>query len=155
MPEPALRELASRMLAELQDKSLDQFRRLAEGLPVIAWAARRNGTRELFNHHYADFLGLDPGQATGREGACRPFIHRDDVGFYLTLFKLSIRRKRPFKAEFRGLRTDGRWRWIKSAGPPCWGSDGEYLGHVGASLDVTEREEPVREPTCFEAIMPR
>lgn len=117
-----------------------RFRQMAEGLPVIVWIAKPNGTREFFNRHYADFLGLDPDKVTGREHEWRPFIHADDVRPYLALFKTSLRQKRPFEAEFRGLRHDGEWRWVKSHGRPWWAPNGEYLGLVGATLDITDRK---------------
>ncbi|MBK1702700.1 hypothetical protein CKO22_17900 [Thiococcus pfennigii] len=118
-----------------------RFRQMAEGLPVIVWIAKPNGTREFFNRHYADFLGLDPAEVTGQEHEWRPFIHPDDVRPYLALFKTSLRRRRPFEAEFRGLRHDGEWRWVKSHGRPWWAPDGEYMGLVGATFDITDRKQ--------------
>ncbi|AGA91319.1 PAS domain S-box [Thioflavicoccus mobilis 8321] len=117
-----------------------RFRAMAEGLPVIVWIAKPDGTREFFNRHYADFLGLAPEEVTGREHEWRPFIHPDDVGPYLKLFRTSLRQQEPFEAEFRGLRQDCEWRWVKSNGRPWWAPNGEYMGLVGATLDITERK---------------
>lgn len=135
-------EATLRQLAAARERER-HFRSMAAALPVIVWWAKRNGTREFFNRHYADFLGLDPDRVTGEEHEWRPFIHPDEVRGYLLLFKTSLRRQQPFESEFRGLRHDGQWRWVKSMGRPWWGPDGEYLGLVGVSLDITERKHAV------------
>jgi signal transduction histidine kinase len=35
----------------------------------------------------------------------------------------------------------GDWRWIESYALPLFSDDGEYLGHIGTSLDITERKQ--------------
>jgi signal transduction histidine kinase len=35
----------------------------------------------------------------------------------------------------------GDWRWIESYALPLFSDGGEYLGHIGTSLDITERKQ--------------
>ncbi len=35
----------------------------------------------------------------------------------------------------------GAWRWLESHAMPLFGDNGEYAGHVGFSLDITERRQ--------------
>jgi two-component sensor histidine kinase len=46
-----------------------------------------------------------------------------------------------FDAEFRFRRHDGEYRWMRSVGEPRLGSNGEFLGYAGLSLDITERKQ--------------
>jgi signal transduction histidine kinase/ActR/RegA family two-component response regulator len=45
--------------------------------------------------------------------------------------------------------TRERWRWVESHALPLFGENQEYLGHVGFSLDITERHQ--HEEELFEA----
>jgi len=64
--------------------------------------------------------------------------HPDDVD-YADDFSAAIAERRPFVSSVRVRRADGAWRTIESWGTPRFDSDGNYLGHIGASIDVTER----------------
>jgi PAS domain S-box-containing protein len=55
-------------------------------------------------------------------------------------FLRSVRERTPFRAEARVRRADGEWRWVASFGNPRIAPDGEFLGHVGISPDITERK---------------
>ena len=60
---------------------------------------------------------------------------------YMEKFLRSVREHRPFRAEARVRRADGEWRWADSYGEPRWSPNGEFLGHVGLSPDITERRQ--------------
>ncbi len=42
--------------------------------------------------------------------------------------------------EYRLRRFDGDYRWILDCGVPRFGSDGNFCGYIGSSVDITERK---------------
>src|SRR5580698_7736017 len=36
---------------------------------------------------------------------------------------------------------NGEWRWLANYAEPRFSADGEFLGHVGLSLDITESKQ--------------
>ena len=50
--------------------------------------------------------------------------------------------RRLFKATFRFRRHDGEYRRMKSVGTPRLGTDGEFLGYVGSTVDITDVPTP-------------
>ena len=56
-------------------------------------------------------------------------------------FDRAVREHTPFRAEARFRRADGEWRWVGSYAEPRLSPDGEFLGHVGLSPDITERKQ--------------
>ena len=59
----------------------------------------------------------------------------------------AVRERAPFRAEARVRNGHGEWRWVASHAEPRWSAGGEFLGHVGMTLDITESrqaEEAVR-----------
>jgi signal transduction histidine kinase/ActR/RegA family two-component response regulator len=71
----------------------------------------------------------------------RLLTHPDDSTAYADEFMACVRERRPFHSEVRVRRGDGAWRWMESWAQPRFASDGEYLGHVGTSADITMRKE--------------
>ncbi len=54
----------------------------------------------------------------------------------------TARRERGRLRPPRGFRhRNGDWRWIESYALPQFSDSGEYLGHIGTSLDITERKQ--------------
>jgi len=71
-------------------------------------------------------------------------LHEDDEDEYTRSFYESVRQRRPFHAEVRARRADGRWRWLESWGRPRFTPGGTFIGYIGSSADITERKEAER-----------
>jgi two-component system, cell cycle sensor histidine kinase and response regulator CckA len=113
-------------------ESEERFRIIAENSPVLLWMTDANGRTQYVNRTYREFFG-----ATGEQ----PSIHPADRPGYLAVFAQAIRARRSFRAEVRMQRTDGEWRWLAANAEPRFGQSGEFLGHIGISSDVTERQQ--------------
>ncbi len=116
-----------------------RFRLMAEGLPAIVWVHDAHGQQEYVNRTFADFFDADIGSFVG--DAWQELAHPDDRDEYVRRFDEAIRTHQPFTASVRVRRGDGQWRWMESYGRPRFSGAGEFLGMVGASLDVTERQQ--------------
>ncbi|MFW6093976.1 MAG: PAS domain S-box protein [Pseudomonadota bacterium] len=113
-----------------------QFREMANGLPLIIWVHDAEGRLQMVNDTYAEFFGLDREQLYGHQW--ERLIHPDDAD-YLGEFQRALRERREYHATARVTRHDGECRRIESWGRPRFGSDGEFRGIVGGSVDVTDR----------------
>jgi PAS domain S-box-containing protein len=132
-PDPGRQE------AELDPRASEaRFRTLAEESPVILWARDAHGVPEFVNRAFRDFYGVTLEEVEGAEW--RPPVHPDDAATFEEAALTARRERKLFKAEARVRRADGEWRWIAAWGRPRFGETGEYLGHVGVSVDVTGRK---------------
>jgi len=117
-------------------QSEERFRIMADGSPVIIWVTDPQGGNQYVNRRYREFFGVTLGEAQG--GKWQPFVHPDDVMKYLEKVVSAVRERKPFFAEARVRRKDAEWRLLASHGAPRYSTTGEYLGHIGISLDITE-----------------
>lgn len=116
-----------------------RFRDMADNLPLLVWVHGPNGDQEFVNRTYCRYFGVE--RTAMREDRWLDLVHPDDVESYGSEFQACVTARRPFHAEVRVRRGDGRWRWIESWAHPRRGPGGEYLGFVGTSADVTVRKE--------------
>jgi PAS domain S-box-containing protein len=126
--------------AAVEDTLLEtekRFRVLADSAPVIMWMTNAEGDVVFVNRTFREFFGATLEEVAG--GRWHPLVHRDDGG-YVESFARAVRERKPFRAEGRVRRFDGAWRWVESHGDPLFSRNGEFLGHVGLSPDITDRK---------------
>ncbi|HKO29603.1 MAG TPA: PAS domain S-box protein [Nitrospiraceae bacterium] len=122
-------------LVLLPRQSDEQFRILADSAPTLMWMNGPDGC-EFVNQEYLRFLGVKDVEVRGYDWA--QFIHPDDRKRYVTAYLEAATERRLFEATFRFRRHDGEYRWMKSVGTPRVGADGDYIGFVGSTLDITD-----------------
>jgi len=116
-----------------------RFRRMADNLPLNVWLHDRDGKLDFVNQTFCDYFGVTAEEVRGDKW--QSLLQPDgDLAAYVDEFRACVRDRQPFHAEFRARRADGTWRWLESWGQPTVDHTGKYLGHVGTSLDVTERK---------------
>ena len=135
--EEALRiaEQEGPVLVLLQADSDERFRILADGAPALMWMNGTDGC-EFVNREYLRFLGVTDVDVRGYDWA--EFVHPDDRKGYVTSYLEAVVARRLFEATFRFRRYDGDYRRMKSVGTPRFGAQGEFLGYIGSTLDVTD-----------------
>jgi PAS domain S-box-containing protein len=137
-----LREAAERTWAELSRaraetklrESEERFRTMADSSPLFVWVLDPDGRLVFANRAVRDFFG--EGELDDDDWA--KHIHPDDVDGYAAEIAAALAEQRPFSVMARVRRSDGAWRWIQSIGAPRFSDDGQFLGAVGSSPDITE-----------------
>ncbi len=134
------RDVTARKRSEQALRDSEQrFRTLADASPSLIWFDDPAGECRYVNRRFVEFVGRPESEITGSKW--QPLLHPDDGPAYVREFFQAQRERKPFQARVRIRRHDGVWRWIESHALPYLSSTGEYLGHVGASPDVTEAVE--------------
>ena len=119
-------------------ESETRFRVLADGAPVVLFVDGPDGGVQFVNRTYCEYFGITPDEVEG--GKWRPLVHPDDAAEYVGSFMRAVRDQVPFRAEARVLRADGEWRFVDAIAEPRTSPAGEYLGHVGILVDITDRK---------------
>jgi PAS domain S-box-containing protein len=133
-----LRDIAERRRLEADlRKNEALFRHLAEASPVGIFRTDANGDCTYVNERWSEIAGLEPAQAMG-QGWVRA-LHPEDSAAVERSWYQAARAGRPFKAEYRFRRPDGKVTWVLGQAVRESGADGED-GYVGTITDITERK---------------
>jgi PAS domain S-box-containing protein len=135
----------ARSLAALRESEA-RFRQLADTAPMMIWVGEADGRCSYVSRRWTEFTGRMP--EAELDYGWKDVVHPDDLAAYAASFDEAARDYRAFSAEYRGLRWDGAWRWLHVNARPRFGAGSEFLGYIGALMDVTERrhaEEALRE----------
>ncbi|MCK0167482.1 PAS domain S-box protein [Jannaschia sp. S6380] len=118
-----------------------KFAAMIDDLPLIVWLHGADGRQEMVNQTYCDFFGVTPEEM--REDRWEMLVHPDDGESYVEAFKRSMAERRDFHGSVRVRDRHGSWRKLESWGRARFDADGQYIGVVGTSADVTERDDAV------------
>ncbi|HSC56600.1 MAG TPA: PAS domain S-box protein, partial [Nitrospira sp.] len=119
----------------LREDNNERFRIVADSAPVLMWMNGPDGC-DFVNREYLAFLGVTDADVQGYNWT--QFVHPDDRRAYVTGYLEAVTERRLFQGTFRFRRYDGAYRWMQSIGMPRFGADGEYLGYVGSTVDITD-----------------
>jgi PAS domain S-box-containing protein len=145
------RELVARVNARLEmallrrettrelRESEARFRNMADHAPVMMWMTDPAGSLSYLNRLWMEFTGQRQEEAIGL-GAWEA-VHPDDREGLRRAFVEASAGRNPFRMEYRLRRADDSYRWALSAAGPRFGDDGEFLGHIGSVIDITDRKE--------------
>jgi len=112
-----------------------RFRLMADGVPAMIWVTDQQAKVEFVNREYCEFLGitLEQAQEQGLHGSLHPVDMKD----YLAQFQAALAARSSFSARIRVRHAAGAWRWVETSAVPRFSEEGDFLGHVGLSYDVT------------------
>jgi PAS domain S-box-containing protein len=120
-------------------ESEHRFRIMADSCPIGIWVTDAQGNNRFVNRNYLEFCGVTADQI--EQSKWQMLIHPEDAPPFLEAFQRALKEHTSLKAERRSRRADGEWRWMESYAEPRFSSDGEFLGLVGISRDITERKQ--------------
>ncbi|WP_166636771.1 PAS domain S-box protein [Cognatilysobacter terrigena] len=116
-----------------------RFRQMADTAPMMIWVAEADGRCSYVSRRWTEFTGRVPEAELGY--GWKDVVHPDDLPAYSDAFGEAAAAQRAFASEYRALRWDGAWRWLHATARPRFGAAGEFLGYIGAVMDVTERRD--------------
>ena len=112
-----------------------RFRRIADSAPVPMWVTRRDRTRDFVNQAYVEMMGV--GEEEARRINWMERIHPDDKATIIADTIAGEKSGTSFTTEGRFEARPGEWRWMRAVSQPRFGPDGEIIGYIGASTDIT------------------
>jgi len=84
--------------------------------------------------------GLDPDEPTPSVAASWQLIHPDDRVPYQQVLEQAIAQKQPYEYELRAWHQDGSLRYLSIRGEPLFDPQGQWVGMVGTTTDITDRK---------------
>ncbi len=115
-----------------------RFRYMADTAPVMIWITDTNMQCTFFNQRALDFTGRSMEELLGDgwgEG-----VPEEDYQKCVDIYTAAGERKEPFVMEYRMRHADGELHWVYDTGIPRFASDGEFIGYIGSSVDITDRK---------------
>ncbi|HZQ24713.1 MAG TPA: ATP-binding protein [Terriglobales bacterium] len=119
-----------------------RYQAMIEQIAAVTYIAELgiNGKWLYVSPQIETMLGFPPRQWLADSGNWIRFIHPDDRAEVIAAENATIAGK-PFRAEYRMYRADGKTIWISDTGTLVPDDTGKYLLLHGVLLDVTERKE--------------
>ncbi len=129
---------ARRQAEQALHESEHRFRLIADSCPAMMWVTDAKGETQFINRALREFCGAaEPVE----NGSWQMPVHPEDAPEFFMAWKHAIRERISFRAEARVRRADGEWRWFGSYAEPRRSPEGQFLGHVGLSSDITLRRQ--------------
>jgi len=88
----------------------DQFRKMIDEIPTLAWSCLPDGSGEFLNKRWLDYTGLSMEAALGWQW--QAVIHSDDLDNLVETWRRHLVSGEPGEVEARLRRFDGVYRWF-------------------------------------------
>ena len=132
-------EIAERKRTEDELRESEaRFRDMADNVPVMVWVSDPTGACTYLSRSWYEFTGQTEQEALGF--GWLDVIHPDDRERTREAFATSNLRRERVQLEYRLRRADGEYAWAIDIGAPRVDGNGEFHGHVGSVLDISERK---------------
>jgi len=142
-----------RQAEEALRRSRDLHLALFDHFPTLIWRTDAEGRYDYFNRTLTEFTGRTVAEELAT--AMGEGIHPDDREHRARVFRAAMEARSSFEVEFRARHHSGEYRHIHETGRPFAGLDGEFLGYVGACVDLSrtrQLEEQLRQAQKMEAV---
>lgn len=116
----------------------EQFRTLADTMPVLAWYAEPDGHVSWYNRRWLDYTGLSLPEHQGWEWQ-RAHDPRD-LPRVLDKWRRALERGEAWEDQYRLRRHDGVFRWFLSRAAPLRDSAGRIVRWFGTSVDIDDQK---------------
>jgi len=115
-----------------------RFSNLADTVPVLIWMFNKDQKLEYINKQRFQFTGL-----SAEEEGNNWFknVHPLDREIYMQKYKNAFSRYKKFSIEYRLKNRRNEFHWLLETTIPRFSEENEFLGLIGASIDITERKK--------------
>lgn len=134
-----IRDISERKVLEKELKYREQlFSTFVNAAPVMMWMLDADNKPLLFNDTWLKFTNNTLDQELSKAWDDK-LIHLDDRKKVTREYNRSIKLRQEFDLEYRLLRHDGVFRWLREIGVP-YRINNIYHGFIGIGLDITKRK---------------
>lgn len=133
---------ADRALARLREAQ-EHGRRFIDLMPHIAWTADPQGRLTLLPKKLKTLTGASTEELMGQ--GWQAMVHPEDLPEVDEIWRRSVATGEPYLAEFRGLRADGAYVWMRSQAYAARDEHGAITGWYGLSENIDARKEAERD----------
>ena len=112
-----------------------RFQTLADVVPIVIWTTDSTQRRTYLNEYWRTLTSKEPQESLGFKWL--EAVHPEDRLSQRASFAEAVKTARPYRAEYRIVRAGGNCLWCLDLGAPQFGSDGSYVGHIGACTDIS------------------
>ncbi len=141
-----------RRAEERMREAEERYRTLVERVPIVtyAWDSSHPDGRPFryVSPQLEPLFGISVDEWSSDGAAWRRHVHPDDVDRVVETWTEARRLGVPFRAEYRVVRADGSFAWVRDEAVPVGVDDEGRETYQGVMVDITERrhaEERVRE----------
>ncbi|MEG3892861.1 PAS domain S-box protein [Microcoleus sp. Z1_A1] len=132
-------DISDRKRTEVRlQESEERYASLVEAVPVGIFRADARGKCIYVNDRWFQISGLTPKTAFG-EG-WQQGLHPDDRDQVIAEWEQFIQGNRSFQLEYRFQRPDGAVAWVYGQSVPELDADGQVVGYVGTTTDISDRK---------------
>lgn len=136
------RAAADSALARLKEAQ-EHGRRFLDLTPHIAWTADPQGNITLLPKKLQSLTGASAEELMGQ--GWRALVHPDDQAAVDEAWRRAMATGEPYVVEFRGLRADGAFVWMRSQAYAAHDEHGTITGWYGLSENIDARKEAEQE----------
>ncbi len=121
-------------------------------LPLMVWICDADGLCTYANDRWLEFRGRTIGEEAGMGWTSG--IHPDDAASCLQLFNGALDAHKPTTMELRILAASGQYRFVLNVGVPRFTREGQFVGYLGAAMDISELKAAEQYAVQLHAISP-
>ena len=110
---------------------------LFNAFPSLVWCADGQGGCSFVNQAWKDFTGRHLETELGDRWM--ESVHAEDRAALQREWREALGLRRPLEVQYRLLRADGSYGWIRHAAVPMNDEQGRLTGYLGTCHDITEQ----------------
>lgn len=129
-------------------ESETRFRNMADTAPIFIWMSGPDKRCTFLNKAWLTFTGRNLDEELGY--GWTDGVHPRDLSHCVTTYENAFGERKPFTLQSRFRRHDGVYRTITAEGVPRYDAAGNFLGYLGASVDITNQLDQQRALHEFE-----
>ncbi len=133
------RDISDRLqLATELDRSMEDYRFLADAMPQIVWTSQPDGRTSYCNKQWQSFSGLTSEHT--EDWSWQTALHPEDQASTLELWNDSIRTGQQLQLEARFRGGDGKYYWHLARAIPMRNGQNEIIQWVGTLTNIDEHK---------------
>lgn len=130
--------------------SKENFKFLADNIPVIVWTADAQGKLKYVNRRWLEYTGFDVEESKTKQ---TELMHPDDLENSASAWQKAVKDKQKYSSEFRFKRiSDGAYRWHYAESIPFKDEKGNVTAWLGTNIDIDDQVKQLERKDDFISI---